>query len=67
MIMMAIAASKARSPPERAALIVGLYDKTKAEGAGAVAFEGKMIDEPVVRRAERLLARHRRIADRMSG
>ena len=52
---------------ERAAKIVGLYDKTKAEGAGAVAFEGKMIDEPVVRRAERLLARHRRIADRMSG
>ena len=54
------------SPPEaeveRAARIVALYDKAKAEGAGAVAFEGKMIDEPVVRRAERTLARSRRIA-----
>ncbi len=53
------------SPPEaeveRAARIVALYDKAKADGAGAVAFEGKMIDEPVVRRAERTLARSRRI------
>ena len=53
------------SPPvddiERAARIVALYDKTKSEGAGAVAFEGKMIDEPVVRRAERTLARARLI------
>lgn len=56
------------SPPddevERAAQIVALYDKTKAEGAGAVAFEGKMIDEPVVRRAERTLARARLIKSR---
>ncbi len=54
------------SPPAdevaRAERIVALYDKAKAEGAGAVAFEGKMIDEPVVRRAERTLARSRRIA-----
>ncbi len=53
------------SPPEaeveRAARIVALYDKAKADGAGAVAFEGKMIDEPVVRRPERTLARSRRI------
>ena len=56
------------SPPvddiERAARIVALYDKTKSEGAGAVAFEGKMIDEPVVRRAERTLARARLIESR---
>lgn len=46
---------------ERAERIVALYDETKAAGAGAVAFEGKMIDEPVVRRAQRTLARSRRV------
>jgi citrate lyase subunit beta/citryl-CoA lyase len=51
---------------ERAERIVALYDKAKSEGAGAVAFEGKMIDEPVVRRAQRTLARSRRIESKPS-
>lgn len=49
---------------ERAQRIVALYDEAKAAGAGAVAFEGKMIDEPVVRRAHRTLARSRRIENK---
>jgi citrate lyase subunit beta/citryl-CoA lyase len=35
--------------------MVAAYDQAKAEGLGAVAFEGKMIDVPVVERAEALL------------
>ena len=50
----------------RAERIVALYDKAKSDGAGAVAFEGKMIDEPVVRRAQRTLARSRRIKSKPS-
>ena len=46
---------------ERAARLVELYDKAKADGAGAVAIEGKMIDEPIVRRAQRTLALNHRI------
>ena len=34
----------------------------RAEGRGAVALDGRMIDIPVVRRAERLLARAAAIA-----
>ena len=41
---------------ERAERIVTLYDLAQSEGAGAVAFEGRMLDEPVVRRARRTLA-----------
>jgi citrate lyase subunit beta/citryl-CoA lyase len=36
----------------------------RAEGRGAVALDGRMIDVPVVRRAERLLARAKAIAAR---
>jgi citrate lyase subunit beta/citryl-CoA lyase len=36
----------------------------RAEGRGAVALDGKMIDVPIVRRAERLLARAAAIANR---
>ena len=50
----------------RAERIVALYDKAKSDGAGAVALEGKMIDEPVVRRAQRTLARSRRIKSKPS-
>ncbi len=46
---------------ESAERVVELYGKAKSDGSGAVAFEGKMIDEPIVRRAERMLALARRI------
>lgn len=49
---------------ERARRIVELYDQAKADGAGAVAFEGKMIDEPVYRRAQGTLASWRRVHDK---
>jgi citrate lyase subunit beta/citryl-CoA lyase len=38
--------------------IVALNREAAACGSGAFQLEGKMIDVPVVRRAERLLARH---------
>ncbi len=47
---------------ERAELMVAAYDKAMAAGDGAVAFEGKMIDVPVVARAQRILS----IRDRIS-
>jgi len=49
---------------ERAEQIIALYDEAKSDGAGAVAFEGKMIDEPIVRRAKRTLTRRRRIENK---
>ncbi|MGH7043428.1 MAG: HpcH/HpaI aldolase/citrate lyase family protein [Acetobacteraceae bacterium] len=42
---------------ERAARMVAAYDAALASGAGAVQFEGKMIDIPVVERAKTVLAR----------
>lgn len=44
---------------DRARRLVAAFDKALAEGKGAVAFEGAMIDLPVVERARRLLARAR--------
>jgi citrate lyase subunit beta/citryl-CoA lyase len=46
------------SPAEiaRAEGMVAAYDAAMAAGDGAVAFEGKMIDVPVVARAERILS-----------
>lgn len=56
------------TPPEaeveRAKRIVELYDQAKAVGSGAVAFEGRMIDEPVYRRAQRTVALWRRVQDK---
>lgn len=49
---------------ERAMRIVELYDAATSGGAGAVAFEGRMIDEPIVRRSKRVLALGRRIKSR---
>ena len=40
----------------RAEAMVAAYDAAMAAGDGAVAFEGKMIDVPVVARASRVLA-----------
>ena len=40
---------------DRARRMVAAYDAAKAKGLGAVAFEGKMIDVPVVERAQALI------------
>ena len=37
--------------------LIAAFDAAAAAGEGAVAFEGSMIDLPVVERARRLLAR----------
>jgi citrate lyase subunit beta / citryl-CoA lyase len=42
---------------ERARRLIAAFDVALAEGKGAVAFEGQMIDLPVVERARRVLAR----------
>jgi citrate lyase subunit beta / citryl-CoA lyase len=42
---------------DRARHLIAAFDAAAAQGAGAVAFEGKMIDLPVVIRARRLLER----------
>ena len=42
---------------ERARRLIAAYDAAMAGGVGAVTFEGKMIDVPVVERAKALLAR----------
>jgi citrate lyase subunit beta/citryl-CoA lyase len=44
---------------ERARRLIAAFDAALAEGRGAVAFEGQMIDLPVVERARRLLLRAR--------
>lgn len=44
---------------DRARRLTAAFDAALAEGQGAVAFEGAMIDLPVVERARRLLARAR--------
>ncbi|MGH7101482.1 MAG: HpcH/HpaI aldolase/citrate lyase family protein [Acetobacteraceae bacterium] len=49
---------------ERARRMLAAYASARAGGLGAIAFEGRMIDVPVVRRAEALLARHEAIANR---
>jgi len=42
---------------DRARRLIAAFDAASAAGAGTVAFEGSMIDLPVVERARRLLAR----------
>ncbi len=49
---------------DRAARLLAAYDAGVAAGKGAVAFEGKMIDAPVVARARQTLARAAAIAAR---
>jgi citrate lyase subunit beta/citryl-CoA lyase len=52
---------------ERAQRMVAAYDEAGAAGLGAVVFEGRMIDVPVVRRAQDVLARHDAIEARGRG
>jgi citrate lyase subunit beta/citryl-CoA lyase len=42
---------------ERAKRLVAAFEAALADGKGAVAFEGNMIDKPIVDRARRLIAR----------
>ncbi|MGE5202466.1 MAG: HpcH/HpaI aldolase/citrate lyase family protein [Acidobacteriota bacterium] len=46
--------------------VVAAYGKATAEGVGAIVVDGKMIDVPVVERAQALLARHRAIVARQA-
>ncbi|NQV98258.1 MAG: CoA ester lyase [Rhodospirillales bacterium] len=48
----------------RAERIVSVYQQAQADGTGAIALDGKMVDVPVALRAEKLLARHRRITQK---
>lgn len=47
---------------ERARRIVDVYERAAAEGRGAVALDGEMVDRPVVERARRVLAQAERSA-----
>jgi citrate lyase subunit beta / citryl-CoA lyase len=51
---------------DRARRMIAAYDEATARGIGAVTFEGKMIDVPVVERAKALLAQAERFAARGS-
>ena len=42
---------------ERARRLIAAFEVALAEGKGAVAFEGDMIDKPIVERAKKLIAR----------
>ena len=46
--------------------VIAIDAEARAQGRGAVALDGRMVDVPVVRRAERLLARHAAIVRRLS-
>ena len=46
--------------------VVVAYEKATAQGVGAITVDGKMIDVPVVERAQALLARHRAIEARIA-
>lgn len=49
---------------DRARRMVVAYDDAKAKGLGAVTFEGKMIDVPVVERAQNVLRQAAKFAER---
>jgi len=49
---------------DHAQRMVAAYKQAYAEGRGSVTFEGKMIDIPIVERAERLIDRARRLEAR---
>lgn len=49
---------------DKAERIIRVYEQAQANGTGAISLDGKMVDVPVALRAEKLLARHRRIQER---
>ena len=54
--------SPAAAEVDRATRMVAAYDAALASGVGAISFEGRMIDIPVVERARELLRRAERVA-----
>ena len=50
-----------REEVDHAQRVVEAYEEAHARGTGAITVDGKMIDVPVARRAQRLLDRHRAI------
>ncbi len=50
---------------DHATRLIAAYAKATAAGSGAITFEGRMIDVPVVRRAQALLDRHDAIERRV--
>ena len=42
--------------------LLAAFEKALADGLGAVAYQGKMIDKPIVERAQRVLTTRDRIA-----
>jgi len=56
--------SPAAEEVSHAERVVAAYDKATSEGIGAITLDGKMIDVPVVERAQALLRQHRAIASR---
>jgi citrate lyase beta subunit len=42
---------------EHARALIAAFEAAKADGRGAFAFEGRMVDEPVVARARALIER----------
>ena len=42
---------------DHARRLLAAYDAASADGVASIAFEGRMVDEPVARQARRLLAR----------
>jgi citrate lyase subunit beta/citryl-CoA lyase len=46
--------------------VIEANEKAKADGRGSFQLDGKMIDIPIVVRAERLIARHRAIEARLA-
>jgi citrate lyase subunit beta/citryl-CoA lyase len=51
---------------EQSRAIIAAYDEAKAAGRGSIEYDSKMIDEPIVQRAEQLLARAAQIQARSS-
>ena len=49
---------------DKAERIIRVYEQAQANGTGAISLDGKMVDVPVALRAEKLLARYRRIQER---
>ena len=56
--------SPSREEVDYATRVIAANDEATASGRGSFAFYGKMVDAPVVRRAENLLSRHAAIAER---
>jgi citrate lyase subunit beta/citryl-CoA lyase len=59
-----VAFTPSEAEVDHARRVIAVDAAARADGRGAVALDGKMIDVPVVRRAEALLARHGKITGR---